>query len=226
MKVPTHADLIRQLLWMRALQDRHNQQIHPDWRGQEHDYYRAVWIECAELLEHYGWKWWKRQTADMEQVRIEVVDIWHFGLSEIIRSGLPTHMLARRIEAALALPPPPDVRVAVEALVVGTLRYRMFDLEAFCGVLLSLPLDFNELYETYVAKNVLNTFRQTHGYQEGVYRKIWAGREDNAHLADLLRDMDSASDDFPTALAAALEARYAATDQPSAPNTGECPECR
>ena len=27
------------------------------------------------------------QSADLEQVKLEIVDIWHFGLSELIRDG-------------------------------------------------------------------------------------------------------------------------------------------
>ena len=72
---------------MAEMQDRHNRLVHPRWRQQGHDYYRAVWVECAELLDHYGWKWWKRQQADLEQVKLEVIDIWHFGLSELLRAN-------------------------------------------------------------------------------------------------------------------------------------------
>ena len=34
--------------------------------------------ECSELLDHYGWKWWKHQATDLDQVKLEIVDIWHF----------------------------------------------------------------------------------------------------------------------------------------------------
>ncbi|MFA6630524.1 MAG: dUTPase, partial [Sulfuricurvum sp.] len=36
------------------------------------------------------------------------------------------------------------------------------------------------LYRLYVGKNILNQFRQDHGYKEGHYIKIWNGLEDNA----------------------------------------------
>jgi hypothetical protein len=26
------------------------------------------------MLDHYGWKWWKKQTPDTEQVILELVD--------------------------------------------------------------------------------------------------------------------------------------------------------
>jgi len=43
------------------------------------------------------------------------------------------------------------------------------------------------LFEMYVAKNVLNKFRQDHGYKEGSYHKVWNGREDNEVLAEIIR---------------------------------------
>lgn len=203
--------IAKRLAIMADLQERHNLRVHPQWIRQGHDYYRAVWVECAELLDHYGWKWWKRQEANMDQVRLEIVDIWHFGLSELIRSGAAGGCLAHRLQAALERQPPADFRCAVEALAAACLRTRAFDLDAFAGVLLALPLDFDELYEMYVAKNVLNMFRQQHGYQSGEYRKVWSGREDNEHLVELTRSMDTDAESFPADLAAALATRYAAS---------------
>ena len=43
---------------MAQMQDEHNALVHPQWRDQGHQYYRAVWVECAEMLDHFGWKWW------------------------------------------------------------------------------------------------------------------------------------------------------------------------
>ena len=69
---------------MAAMQEEHNKQVHPDWRENGYAYYRAIWVECAEMLDHFGWKWWKKQDADIDQVKLELVDIWHFGLSEML----------------------------------------------------------------------------------------------------------------------------------------------
>jgi predicted component of viral defense system (DUF524 family) len=55
----------------------------------------------------------------------------------------------------------------------------------------AFDLDFNKLYEYYVYKNVLNIFRQKHGYAEGTYQKIWNGEEDNVHLAALKNRIDA-----------------------------------
>lgn len=205
------AAMARRLATMTAMQRRHNLRVHPEWTRQGHAYYRAVWVECAELLDHYGWKWWKRQAPNIEQVKLEVVDIWHFGLSELIRAEEAGEGLAARLQAALQRPPPGDFRAAVETLAATCLRTRQFDLDAFAGVMRALPLGFDELYEMYVAKNVLNMFRQEHGYGTGEYRKVWDGREDNEHLAELARSMDTRAASFPTDLAAALAARYVAS---------------
>lgn len=202
-------EIWRRLAAMAAMQERHNRLVHPQWEQQGHAYYRAVWVECAELLDHFGWKWWKRQQADLDQVRLEVIDIWHFGLSEILRAGELNRDLARRFGQALGKPAGRDFRLAVEALALSSLTTRTFDLDAFAAVMRALPLDFDQLYRIYVGKNVLNAFRQTHGYKSGDYRKTWDGREDNEHLVELASALDARSDAFPEELAAALEKRYA-----------------
>ena len=70
---------------MARMQDEHNTLVHAQWRTQCYDYYRAIWVECAEMLDHFGWKWWKKQDGDLDQVKLELVDIWHFALSELLR---------------------------------------------------------------------------------------------------------------------------------------------
>ena len=44
---------------------------------------RAVAIEGAEAIEHHGWKWWKNR-KDLAQLQMELIDIWHFLLSELL----------------------------------------------------------------------------------------------------------------------------------------------
>ena len=205
-------DVWRQLADMATLQRRHNEQVHPRWAEQGYEYYRAVWVECAELLDHFGWKWWKQQDSDVDQVRLEIVDIWHFGLSELLRRNEVDQALAGRLRAALTDhgSSVPDFRLAVEELARSSLASKGFDIEAFAAVMRALPMSFDELYETYVAKNVLNAFRQDHGYKTGDYIKVWNGREDNEHLSEILRGLDPRAKSFATDLGAALAARYAA----------------
>ena len=62
---------------MLQLQEAMNIKVNPDWQNQGFEWYRAIWIECAEMLDHYGWKWWKKQDVDLPQVQLELVDIFH-----------------------------------------------------------------------------------------------------------------------------------------------------
>jgi hypothetical protein len=200
----------RQLCQMAELQDRLNRRVHPEWRSQGFEWYRATWIECAELLDHYGWKWWKRQVPDHGHVRLELVDIWHFGLSELVRDGrigadfVDAGLRAEFARVATSLEP----RAAVEALACETLATRRFSVARFIDLMAAMRLDFEELFRLYIGKNVLNEFRQAHGYNTGSYRKVWHGREDNEHLMELAQALDRSASAFADELYAALEARY------------------
>lgn len=202
---------------MARMQDEHNCQVHPQWRTQGYDYYRAIWVECAELLDHYGWKWWKHQAPDMAQSELELVDIWHFGLSELLRDSAPT---AQVLAVLVQLPDhqaTQDVgagadaevfRTAVEALAAKTLVTQSFPLDEFVAAAAALGMSFQALFELYMGKNVLNRFRQSHGYKEGSYRKLWNGREDNEHLMEVLAEVPFDTSEYVETLLAALEGRY------------------
>jgi len=73
-----------------------------------------------------------------------------------------------------------------------------------------MDMSFDELYEIYVGKNVLNMFRQDNGYKEGTYNKVWSGREDNEHLADIMKQLNGDSLTFKDDVYAALLQKYAA----------------
>ena len=201
-----------QIETMLTMQDRHNVEVHRAWREAGYAYYRAIWVECAELLDHHGWKWWKDQILDREQVELELVDIWHFGMSELIRAVGPANepTLVDTIDAAFERlqPSDADFLLAVEALAATAVDRHRFDLDAFVAAMNALPMDFGTLYRIYISKNVLNSFRQRHGYRDGSYQKLWAGREDNVHLAELVARLDPSGDGFPEALDGALERRY------------------
>ena len=198
------------LATMARMQDDHNRQVHPQWRHQGYPYYRAIWVECAELLDHFGWKWWKHQVPDLDQVKLELVDIWHFGLSELIRAEQLDDALVDLFTNTSTVCEPEVFRLAVEQLAQSTLQQRGFVLADFIAAMDALPMDFDELYRLYVGKNVLNRFRQDHGYKQGTYHKVWHGREDNEHLIELLASLDVGHPEVPERLYAGLQARYPA----------------
>ena len=195
---------------MLTMQDRMNSRVHENWIAQDFEWYRAAWIECGELIEHYGYKWWKKQEADIEQVRLEVIDIWHFGMSALFVPGKSVEAIAADIAEELSgfEAQGLGVREATESLALHCLETRSFSPSRFWELMLASGLDFDSLYTAYVGKNVLNFFRQDHGYKEGTYIKNWAGREDNEHLVELVDTLDSAAADFDQQVYSALKRRY------------------
>jgi len=204
-------NLIDKTCVMLTLQDQMNSQVDRDWRQREREWYRAIWIECAELMDHYGgWKWWKHSTPDMPQVILEIVDIWHFGLSMRLEQGRDNKALAQTIVQEWQTPPTALTFLAeVERLASHALTEQVFSVGSVANLLHACDAEFDDLYRNYVAKNVLNLFRQKHGYKTGSYQKIWHGREDNEVLAELLHSLDADQADFPQAIDAALESHYA-----------------
>ena len=201
----------QKLLAMLALQDQLNRQINPDWLQANNEWYRAIWLESAELMEHYGWKWWKAQEHDLEQIRLELIDIWHFGLSaELLghagdQEKAALSMLAQLGEARAG---ETDFRNNVDQLARHALNQHTLDIPAFLSLLEAADTSFDDLYRIYVGKNVLNRFRQDHGYKDGSYIKTWEGREDNEHLAEVVNELDADAGDFQDRLYQALEQRY------------------
>lgn len=203
--------MLQQLTTMLEMQDRMNRKVHPDWINQQFAWYRALWIECGELIEHYGYKWWKHQQPAWEHVKLEIVDIWHFGMSmRFDGTSTPAQIAAGMLEELRLAPPQAmELREAVEALAGRVLVGREFPVGHFWSLLQAAGMTPDELFTAYVGKNVLNFFRQDHGYKDGSYRKTWQGREDNEHLAELLGQLDSRSPRYADELYGALAARYA-----------------
>ncbi len=197
------------LIIMLELQDAMNSRVNSDWREANNEWYRAIWTECAEMLDHYGWKWWKYQQPDLDQVRLELVDIMHFAMSDYLLQEGDNDKVADRIIAELSDPATSDdIRAAIEAMAQSTIASRSMNYSSFANIMALIEMDFDLLYRMYIGKNVLNFFRQDHGYKDGSYIKVWGNREDNEHLAELLSELDSNNKNFRDDVYQGLKARY------------------
>jgi len=205
-----HETLRQQLAVMLDLQQTMNAKVTADWATRNFQWYRAIWVECAEMLDHYGWKWWKKQTPDIEQVQLELVDIWHFGLSLLLLRDTDRDALLDQMIGELTTPvvTASEFPQELEAFALTTLASKDFDIQAFNRLMVSIGLSFDELHTRYVGKNILNLFRQDNGYQTGEYVKQWSGREDNEHLVEVVATLDPSSPGFKDTLYLALETRY------------------
>lgn len=207
---------------MLALQAAMNSKVDPDWVQAAYPYLRAVVVEGAEAIEHHGWKWWKKQHCDVPQLQMELIDIWHFLLSEILlrhqgdQQAALQSLLAQSTgqSSSTVTFDGQDVDIArmnaLEKLelLIGLAAARRLELPLFASLMSDCGLDWIVLYRQYVAKNVLNFFRQDHGYKEGQYRKVWQSREDNEHLVELMETLSAEDADYPDQLYQALKARY------------------
>jgi len=189
-----------------------------DWR-------RCTYLECAELIESYPWKHWKNIDArpDYANIQIEAVDIWHFimsqGLEEYKRGELGSiETLANNINALSNFSEfSGELREHFkdyyeQIAVVENLMKILFCggsteklMSAFIDVAMQSGLNLDTLYTLYVGKNILNQFRQDHGYKEGTYIKIWNGEEDNVTMQSILEKNENVT---PEALYSALEEAY------------------
>ena len=204
-----------QISQMLTMQDAMNSRVSETWRDNGYQWYRAIWVECAEMLDHHGWKWWKHQEIDVAQVQLELVDIFHFGLSLRLMTGASvesiTSTLANEIITALNTENREnDFKIALENLASSAVTNKSFNAEALADCMRLMNMDLNELFRQYVGKNTLNFFRQDHGYKDGSYIKIWNGEEDNEVLALLVKELDATASDFQQQLYVALEAKYPA----------------
>lgn len=210
-----------QLLAMLEMQAGMNAKVNPLWLDAGYPFLLAAVIEGAEALEHHGWKWWKAQTRDLEQLRMELVDIWHFALSaEVVHNDgdlgrTAEVMFAEFLDRTRSIDfdgrvysiPEIDTIRRLE-LLIGLAAARRFSIALFEALLDDCGVSWDDLYRQYVGKNVLNFFRQDNGYKAGTYLKLWEGREDNEHLVEILAVEDAAALDFRERVYAGLEARY------------------
>lgn len=213
-------EMVNQML---HLQNDMNRKVNSEWVAAQYPYYRAAWIECGELVDHIGWKWWKQQELDLEQAQLEMVDIWHFGLSMYVMDHdgdveTATEEVTTLVNVAVATdltrhtePKLPDVIEVIETLAAKLLTGKRFSVYHFIQICNMLDLDLEELHRQYVGKNILNFFRQDNGYKDGTYIKRWGKQEDNGVLTEILdnaKDIDVA--DVPEFIRTCLTNAYAA----------------
>ncbi|AXH14984.1 dUTP diphosphatase [Malaciobacter mytili] len=175
----------------------------------EINWLRCIHMEVSELIESTPWKHWKNINAepDMNNIHVELVDIWHFLMSYILQetnvpkavSLVNTHCIYEANEEI-------DVKAMVkeaEKLSYIALAIQTNNMPSFSGIERFIDqffrcckisgLSFTWLQKLYIGKNCLNKFRQDNGYKEGTYKKDWNGKEDNVVMVSFLEKMENVS---------------------------------
>lgn len=194
---------------MLVLQDEINRVVTEDWKQQGYPWYRAAMVESIEMLEHFGFKWWKKQVPDMAQVQLELVDIWHFMLSHYLEQSESLDSLADLLTPNDShAHESDDLRALIDTFVGELASKKHFDTDVFYNMLFVAGLTFDDLYLQYVGKNTLNRFRQHNGYKDGSYVKIWDGLEDNEVLFEILAEINDSATNTAEHIYNALTIRY------------------
>lgn len=181
--------------------------------GKPINWKRCTYLECAELIESYPWKHWKDidTKPDYANIKIEAVDIWHFIMSQALEDykigelgtidTLANNITSLNNFAEFTKECKEHFKDYYEQIaVVEVLMKTLFCensthklMEAFIDVALQSGLNLDSLYKLYVGKNILNKFRQDHGYKDGSYIKIWNGQEDNVTMQNILEKNENIS---------------------------------
>lgn len=188
---------------MLELQDKINTKtLGEGWRkSDDQDWHLAISQECAEGIDHIGWKWWAKQEPNLQAARIEVIDILHFVLSAELwwkDDDLPLEKLSDRLEQSFVdylqpvyideheFQPGGGSPVQLFQLISGLACVGRTNIGLVFLLAEKLGLNVLEVSVLYRQKATLNLFRQNNGYKEGTYTKHWGpSLEDNDFLATL-----------------------------------------
>eukprot|EP00796_Vickermania_ingenoplastis_P010892 gene10892-7552_t len=193
---------------LKKFQNGLNNRIDEDWQKVRKldDWVLAITMESAELIDSYPWKWWKNINAppDIPNVKVEIVDIFHFSLSGGMQSkNYPPSDPNKSINLICPSETPQDVfqdflflpmtstanAVATMRNIIQLAQAYKFDLITEGLFVAAADLGLN-LVAFYVAKHTLNNIRQLNGYKAGSYIKVQKGVEDNALLHDCIKHVD------------------------------------
>ena len=205
-------DKLDEMIYMQLA---YNQQTGTHWY-RDHNHTVAIFMECAEIIDHFNWKWWKDKEEDkniIRQVQIEVVDIWHFVMSHFLSK--PEHISNaskafmdefKELSKNGKVSSPITIingRIINKAMKLASCygsqlsNIHTFDYvksaKVFVELCIETGLSFELLYLMYIGKYTLNEFRINNGYKDGRYIKIWDSgwnedEEDGLEDNDILLD--------------------------------------
>lgn len=184
----------------------------PNWKEvrTENDFKLASILEMAEMIESTPWKWWKGGNADLWNIKIELIDMLHFMISNVaMRDSIKDN------EANKVLGFKEDEKIVkaffydndenkgadrdVSMDIFKALVNDDYDFDFINEVVKGGGLEANEISSIYIAKYTLNEIRWEGGYALNQYKKMKSGYvdengnaveavEDNVFLKELVDD--------------------------------------
>ncbi len=195
-------------LWLETIQIQRdfNNRVASGWerdsKQQKFNYWLAILDETLEVLTSRHWKWWKDSSklneVDWENVKVEMVDLFHFILSIGIQTKsedlIFTALLGGEVEVKS------DVRPSAQSnpdrffsdfwdRFLISVQMKAFPMIVVLWVEFWTRLGFNteDLFREYRVKAALNIVRQEFGYgSKNTYNKLWVNPA--SHENDLVED--------------------------------------
>ena len=211
-----------------SLQKMLNDVVDPDWIQNLLDWKLAIQLETAEAVDSLDWKWWKKGKDDWINFEVEMIDMFFFTLAKIIETNqeqafktiMISYMVAEKTENnntkiirdnKLSK----QVQEFIRETYSSTLSINQYLLlmSHWVKIWKMLGNDFEYLFKLFKVKYLINIFRQSHGYKEGTYIKIWGDLEDNKAALMLVKDIPYDSN-FDNVLMNKLEEEYIKVVQP------------
>ena len=171
---------------MVKLQHQFNKQVAEDYLDKSFNWNSAIIAESGELLDSLGYKWWKKQEPDMENVKVEAIDLLHFVISDRIQKNKKMFSEKESLEMTFVelYTEFNNVKVlrdysTLEDMIFYLIATNSYRINVMKRIFTKLEMSNEDVYIAYITKNCLNKFRQDNGYKDGSYIKNWNGREDN-----------------------------------------------
>lgn len=165
--------------------------------GRAINWLRCIFMETAEAIDSLNWKHWKdiHSQDDIANLKVELVDIWHFLISEhIVSVGLDKAIEEAKSNISLieqqvdAVIDKADKFFFLEEIMRQAINGNLPFIEFLQAVRKVDGFTMQDVYTLYIGKNCLNKFRQEHGYKDGTYVKMWNGKEDNVYMQIALEE--------------------------------------
>lgn len=189
---------------MVLLQHNFNLQVAEDYLERKFNWNNAIIAESGEMLESLGYKWWKHQEVDINNAKVEAIDLLHFVISDTVQRNYECDLeyidetINEFQNYFLEIDNCRKIKEDTSLLdLVNELNFNEYDrFYILKEIFKKLEMSNEDVYIAYVVKNCLNKFRQEHGYKDGTYIKIWNGQEDNIVAYELANKIGASENLF------------------------------
>lgn len=194
-------NIVKYFNFMFKEQDKLNTYINSNWKQEGLNFDLYTQVESIEGIQSFSFKHWKKGKEDFKNAEMELVDIMFFTISSCLLSNFSAQDFAYYynlgiLNNANTKKDPKYLVKLFQDITYYSLQNNLSSIITCLGYLTdTLNMTAIDIYKLYIAKHVLNIFRQNNGYKEGTYIKEWPSIiepsslvEDNVYLEMFLTE--------------------------------------